>query len=75
VHGVFAVKRAILFKFQFFLHIPPVLAGGIVPPLALTALERDKFHNLFFARHSSTSRFHTMEFYEAKPQISRVQYL
>jgi hypothetical protein len=41
MNRVLTVKRAILFKFQLLLGIPPVFAGGIVLPLAIAALERN----------------------------------
>ena len=48
---MFPVKRAILFKLQFFLSVSAVFTGGVISPLALAALERDKFYRLFLARH------------------------
>jgi hypothetical protein len=34
-----AVMRAVFLEFQLFLNITPVLAGGIITPLALAALK------------------------------------
>jgi hypothetical protein len=51
VDSMLPVKRTVFFKFQLFLGIPPVFAGGIVPPLALAALKRYQFYNLFLTRH------------------------
>jgi hypothetical protein len=51
VDSMLSVKRTVFFEFQFFLGVPPVLAGGIVLPLTFTALKRYQFHYLFLACH------------------------
>ena len=51
VKRMLPVKGTVLLEFQLFLGVPPVLAGGIIAPLALAALERHQFYRLFFARH------------------------
>jgi hypothetical protein len=45
------IKGTIFTEFQFFLSIPPVFLGGIIPPFTLTALERHQLHDLFLTRH------------------------
>jgi hypothetical protein len=53
VERVFPVMGAVFLKFQFFLDITPVLAGGIIAPLALSALQGKQLHRrLFFTRHN-----------------------
>jgi hypothetical protein len=48
---MFPVKGAILIEFKFFLGIPPVLFGGVVFPLAFTALQGYQLHRRLFTRH------------------------
>jgi hypothetical protein len=54
VQSMLSVKRAVLFKLNFALGIPPVLFCCIVFPLALRTLERDKFNSGFFACHNAS---------------------
>jgi hypothetical protein len=42
--GMLPIKGAILIKFQLFLDIPPIFLSGIIFPLTLGALQRNKFH-------------------------------
>jgi len=50
---MFPVKRTIFVQFQFFLRIPPVFLGGIIPPFTFAALQRNQFHHLLLASHKN----------------------
>jgi hypothetical protein len=52
MQSMFPVKRAVLFQFQLALDIPPVFLGGIVFPLTLGTLQRDKFYSGLFGCHN-----------------------
>jgi hypothetical protein len=54
VKRVLPVKGTVFAKFQFFLGVAPVFLGGIIAPLALTALQGYQFYCRFLARHIST---------------------
>jgi hypothetical protein len=54
MQGVFPVEGAVLVQFELFLHISPVLLGGVVLPLAFGTLKRDKLHRCLFSRHNKT---------------------
>jgi hypothetical protein len=54
MQGMFSVERAILFKFDFTLGIPPVFFGCIVFPLAFGTLQCDKFNSGLFACHNAS---------------------
>jgi hypothetical protein len=45
------VKGTVLVQLQFFLGIPPILRGGIVPPLTFATLKRHQLNYLFLACH------------------------
>jgi hypothetical protein len=46
------VKGAILFQFQLFLGISPILFGCIVLPFTFRTLQGDKLHRRLFTRHN-----------------------
>jgi hypothetical protein len=45
------VKGTVLLEFQLLLGIPPIFAGGIIAPLAFTALQGNQFNHLLFSFH------------------------
>jgi hypothetical protein len=49
---VFPVMGTVFLKFQFFLDITPVFAGGIVAPFAFGTLQGNQFHSRLFTRHN-----------------------
>jgi hypothetical protein len=54
VKGMLPIKGTVLIQFQLFLGVPPILGGGVIPPLTFAALKRHQFHDLFLARHTPT---------------------
>jgi len=62
MNRVFAIKRTVFFKFQFFLAVSPVFAGGIVSPFTFAALEGYQFHRLFLACHILTPKSQKLQF-------------
>ena len=53
---MFPLKGTKFLKFQLLLRIPAVLAGRVIPPFALSALEGYQFHYLLLACHVLTSQ-------------------
>jgi hypothetical protein len=70
---MFPVMGAIFLEFKFFLNIAPVLAGCVIAPFAVTALQGYQFNHCFFCFcHKLTPQSKTLKM--KSPEISLVSF-